>query len=92
MFRWVEGTTPEQIRSVTEHLNTLPGAIGEIARYEHGADAGINAGNFDYVVVADFATDDDYLVYRDHPVHQRVIVEVIAPLIATRSAVQVHLP
>lgn len=91
MFRWVEGSTPDQITSVSEHLDTLPGAIPEIARYEHGPDAGINQGNFDYVVVGDFATEADYLVYRDHPVHQRVIVEVLAPLIALRSAVQVRL-
>lgn len=91
MFRWVEGTTAEQVRSVTEHLDTLPGAIPEIARYEHGPDAGINQGNADYVVVGDFATEADYLVYRDHPVHQQVIVDVLAPLIATRSAIQVRL-
>ncbi len=91
MFRWVEGTTADQVRAVADHLDTLPRAIAEIARYEHGPDAGINSGNFDYVVVGDFETEADYLVYRDHPVHQKVIVEVLAPLIATRSAVQIRL-
>lgn len=91
MFRWVEGTTAEHVRSVGEHLSTLPVEIPEIHSYDHGPDAGINDGNADYVVVADFASVDDYLVYRDHPVHRRIITEVLAPLIASRTAVQVHL-
>ncbi len=91
MFRWVEETTPDQIRAVSKGLDTLPAAIPEISLYRHGPDAGINQGNFDYVVVGDFASADDYLVYRDHPVHQRLIADLLAPLIAERSAVQVHL-
>lgn len=88
MFRWVEGTTPEQVRTVSSSLDTLPPAIPEISRYHHGPDVGINQGNFDYVVVGDFATAEDYLVYRDHPVHRHLITEVLAPLIAERNAVQ----
>lgn len=91
MFRWIEGTTPDHVRTVAESLDSLPLAIPEIHRYQHGPDAGINQGNFDYVVVGDFDTVEEYLVYRDHPVHQRIIAEVLAPLIAVRSAVQVHL-
>ena len=47
-----------------------PAAIAEIRDYRFGPDAGINEGNFDFVVVADFESDDDYVVYRDHPVHR----------------------
>jgi len=39
-------------------------------------------------VVADFATVEDYVVYRDHPDHKRVVAELIVPNIAARSAVQ----
>jgi len=69
----------------------LPSAIPEISRYQHGPDAGINQGNADYVVVADFSSIEKYLTYRDHPVHRRLIADVLAPLIASRSAVQYHL-
>ena len=88
MFRWIEGTTPAQVQFVTDSLNTLPSIIHEIRRYQHGPDAGINQGNFDYVVVADFASVENYLSYRDHPVHKQLIADVLAPLIASRSAVQ----
>lgn len=91
MFRWIDGVTSDQIQAVSAGLDSLPRAIPEIAMYRHGPDAGINQGNFDYVVVGDFASDDDYLVYRDHPVHRQLITELLAPLIAARSAVQVRL-
>lgn len=91
MFRWIEGISSEQVRHVSDSLDTLPSAIPEISRYQHGPDAGINQGNADYVVVADFTSIENYLTYRDHPVHRQLIADVLAPLIATRSAVQYHL-
>jgi len=91
MFTWKPGTTTADTDNVHQQLNTLPDAIAEIQRYQHGPDAGVNQGNHDYVVVGDFATIEDYLVYRDHPVHKKLIADVLAPLIAGRAAVQYHL-
>lgn len=88
MFRWIEGVSPEHVRRVSDSLDSLPAAIPEISRYQHGPDAGINQGNADYVVVADFTSVENYLTYRDHPVHRQLITDVLAPLIASRSAVQ----
>ena len=50
--------------------------------------AGLNPGNFDYVLVGEFDTVDDYLVYRDHPAHQAFIAVFIAGRVASRAAVQ----
>jgi hypothetical protein len=88
MFRWSAEASDAQVAAVAQGLSTLPAAIPEIQVYRHGPDAGINEGNFDYVVVADFATVDDYVMYRDHPTHQSVIVERIRPIVGERSAVQ----
>ena len=73
-----------------EQLRALPGLIPEIRDYTVGEDAGVNEGNHDIVVVADFDDVDAYLVYRDHAEHQRVIRELIVPVLASRSAVQHH--
>ena len=59
-----------------------------IRRYDFGADAGISPGNYEFVVVADFDDVDGYLVYRDHPVHRKVIDDHISSIVAVRSAVQ----
>jgi len=88
MFRWKEEMPVAWIDDVETALATLPAAIPVIASYSFGRDIGVNAGNHQFAVVADFATVDDYLVYRDHPVHKRVVAELIVPNIAERSAVQ----
>ena len=91
MFTWTQEATEEQKKTLAERLSGLPGAIPEITSYSFGADAGINDGNYDFVVVADFADRDGYLVYRDHPVHLAVIEECILPIRAERAAVQYEL-
>jgi hypothetical protein len=90
MFRWAEGVDDAQVAAVARRLDELPGVIAEIRSYRHGADAGISEGNFDYVLVADFDSPDDYVAYRDHPTHQVFISEMIAGRVADRAAVQYH--
>ena len=88
LLRWQPEATSEQRAAVESGLAELPGRIPEIVNYALGTDAGVNDGNYDLVVVADFADVDGYLVYRDHPDHQAVIREHIAPILAARAAVQ----
>lgn len=90
MFKWNEGIDGAQIEQVAAQLDRLPTMIPEIRAYAHGSDVGVNAGNSDYVVVGDFATLDDYLVYRDHAEHQAFIAQHLAGRVASRSAVQYH--
>ena len=40
------------------------------------------------MVVADFDSVDDYLVYRDHPDHRALIADLVTGHVATRAAVQ----
>ncbi|HEY9522635.1 MAG TPA: Dabb family protein [Thermopolyspora sp.] len=88
MFKWTPEATEEQKATVAAELRKLPDAISEIRRYDFGADAGISPGNYEFVVVADFDDVDGYLVYRDHPVHRKVIDDHISSIVAVRSAVQ----
>jgi len=88
LLRWSSDATREQRAAVETGLAELPGRIPEIRSYTVGSDAHVNQGNYDLVVVADFDDVDAYLVYRDHPDHQAVIRERIAPILAERAAVQ----
>ncbi len=92
LMRWTPETTTADVNAIAEGLGGLPAAIPELRDFRFGHDAGINEGNFDFAVVADFASADDYLVYRDHPLHQAVIAERIAGHLAQRVAVQHDLP
>ena len=87
-FVFRQGATDEQIRAVTEGLEALPDVIPEIRDYHVGPDLGLNDGNHDYAVVADFDSAASYLVYRDHPAHAAVISERIRPILEARVAVQ----
>jgi Stress responsive A/B Barrel Domain len=88
MFRWNDDVDAAHVAAVEAGLSTLPGLVPQIAEYRFGIDAGVNEGNFDFVVVADFASVDDYLVYRDHPDHRALIAELVTGHVATRAAVQ----
>jgi hypothetical protein len=88
MIRWTDGATEEQKQAVRDGLTRLPEDIPEIRSYRFGDDAGLTPDNFDIVVVADFDSQYDYLVYRDHPVHQKLIDDHIRPITAARAAVQ----
>ncbi len=92
LLQWVEGVDPAAVEAVLEGLAGLPGAIPELRSYVFGSDAGLNEGNFDLGIVADFDSAEGYLVYRDHPAHLAVIAERIAPILAARSAVQYDIP
>jgi hypothetical protein len=88
MFRWKPEAPATIVATVSDALAKLPDLIPGIVAYSFGPDIGVNQGNDDFVVVADFATVDDYVVYRDHPEHKKAVTELIAPNIAERHAVQ----
>jgi hypothetical protein len=88
LFRWKPGATEEQKKLVAAELATLPSAVPSIRAFATGADAGINQGNFDFAVTADFDDELAYLAYRDDPTHRDIIATYITPLVAERAAVQ----
>ncbi len=88
MFKWADDVDDDHVAAVGAGLDNLAVTIEQIKQYRHGSDAGLSDQNFDYVVVGDFDTADDYAVYRDHSVHQQFITELIAGRITERAAVQ----
>ena len=67
MFRWTEDTDAADIDAIEAGLRTMPELIPEIRDYRFGPDLGINDTNWDFVVVADFATTKEYTTYRERP-------------------------
>jgi hypothetical protein len=91
LFMFTPQTTVEQQEELARQLRTLPGAVPEIRDYHVGLDAGLEPGNYQFAVVADFDNVEDYLVYRDHPVHRGLIEKYVVPIRASRAAVQYEL-
>ena len=87
-------TPRADLDAVADALRTLPGRIPELRGYSVGVDlglAGADGGNADLSIVADVDDVAGYEAYRDHPEHQRIIAELVAPITAERASVQLGL-
>ncbi len=83
-------TPDDAVDELVDSLRRLPDAIEAIRTYRVERDAGLAADNATVAVVAGFDDEDGFVVYRDHPVHQAVIAELIRPRLVRRSALQHH--
>ena len=70
------GDGPEGRRAnaekVRDALESLPALIPQIRSLDVGFDLGETSGNWDVLLVADFATREDLAAYRVHPEHVKV--------------------
>ncbi|WP_419929491.1 Dabb family protein [Candidatus Poriferisocius sp.] len=92
MFRFRDDADEAQRQAVHDAIATMPKATGVTEAYEFGPDLGLAEGNFDFTVVGDFADQEAYLTYRDHPEHQRIVFDIIRPAISDRAAIQFEIP
>jgi Stress responsive A/B Barrel Domain len=79
---------PGQAAKIVAALRSLPAAIPAIKEYRVGPDLGLAEGNYDLGLVATFDDQASFVTYRDAPVHQAVIAELIRPVLAQRTAIQ----
>lgn len=88
MFTWKPEATSGHVEQIATELRNLRSTVPAIRAYACGPDAGINKGNFDFAVVADFDDEAGYVSYRDNPDHRDIIQRLITPITAQRAAVQ----
>lgn len=74
----------EQAAAVKAKLESLVGVVPEIERLEVGVN--VLAGNFDLVLISDFADLDAVARYQVHPAHEEVAA-YIRSVVDGRSAV-----
>lgn len=90
MFTWSDVASDDAIRSFAEQLRTMPANVPGILRWEHGDDLQLDPGTADYVLVADFATVEDYRQFAGHPYHLELIETYVKPIVAGSNRVQYH--
>jgi hypothetical protein len=88
MFAWADGIDDAHVAATTAAFDALPGKVDVIQSYVHGPNVGTADGNSDYVVMADFASADDFAAYRDHADHVALVQEFIAGKVSSRNAIQ----
>jgi hypothetical protein len=88
LFRWSEDATDAQKKRAADEVATLPSLVPSVRAFACGPDAGINQGNYDFAVTADFEDAGGYVAYRDNPDHRAMVEEHILPIVADRAAIQ----
>ncbi len=88
VFRFKKDTTEEIIDHIDAVVSTLPDIVDEIVAFQAGRSAGITDTSWDYGVVADFASAEDYRRYAAHPDHVAIVENDVAPHLIEVSRIQ----
>lgn len=88
LFRWKPEATAEDVSKVEAAMHQLPAKIPCIQSYRFGRDLGVQEGNADFALVADFNDEEGLLSYANHPDHQAVIQNLVRLILAHREAIQ----
>ena len=77
------------VAAVKAQLMEFAAGLPEVRSYRCGSDVGASdMANFDFAIVAEFDSIDDWRVYDKHPRHEEIRGGVVRPWIEARAAVQ----
>ncbi len=87
-MNFTDEATPEQRDAFVTAMAELPTNIDGVASFRSGADLGLNPGNSDVAIVAEFADDDAWRSYIEAPAHVAFVDDHVTPLCASWGAIQ----
>ena len=81
-FKFKDGTTPDDLKKVTDAFAALPGKIDSIKDFEWGTDASVEnlSKGFTHCFFVTFADEKGRDEYLPHPAHKE-FVEIVKPLL-----------
>ncbi len=85
---FTDQATPEQREAFVAAMAELPTKIDGVASFRSGTDLGLNPGNSDVVIVAEFADDNAWRSYIEAPAHVAFVNDHVTPLCASWGAIQ----
>jgi hypothetical protein len=88
VFRFKDSATDAVIDEIDAILATLPGIIPEIISFSSGRNSHVTDGAWDYAVVSDFASPEDYLIYATNPQHVNMVKNLVGPHVLEASRTQ----
>jgi hypothetical protein len=92
LLAWKPEATAAQKAAAAAQLAMLPTLVPVIRAFATGPSLGLRPDSYDFAVSADFDNADDYLTYRDHPLHVALVEQYITPIRADGAAIQFELP
>lgn len=87
LYRWVPDLPADHIERVRDAFDELGARFPDVAHH-HGSDLGVSGDGFDYVVIADFASIEQWRTYRDDPAHVLLVEELLHDAVAERAGGQ----
>ena len=82
LFSFKTGTSPEQIKTVTDAFAALPKKIPQIKAFEWGTNnspENLNQG-YTHCFFVSFASEEDRAIYLPHPAHL-AFIEILKPIL-----------
>jgi len=83
-------TTPAERAAFVAAMAALPSTISGVESYRSGTDLGLNAGNSDVAIVAEFADAAAWRAYLEAPAHVAFVNDHVTPLCASWNAIQLE--
>jgi hypothetical protein len=76
--------------AAADALRAIVADLDGVESYLCDSDIGLTPSSHDFAVVGTFTAQADFENYRDHPQHQRIISEQIAPILGDRTVVRLR--
>lgn len=91
LFKWKDTATPKQIKAVMEGLNGLKDKIPGIVDLSCGKNFTDRGQGFEYGLVVRFRDRAALEAYQPHPEHQKIVQNLIQPILAGILAVDYNI-
>lgn len=88
LLSWKDGTTQAAVDALGVELERMAGEIPEVRARCYGPDLGLMDSNEGFIISVEFAAADALCRYLAHPAHQRMVRDVLRPLLASRHAIR----
>jgi hypothetical protein len=85
---FTEAATADQRAAFVATMTELPSQIDGVESFRSGVDLGLNPGNSDVVIVAEFGDAAAWRAYIEAPAHVAFVNEHVTPLCASWGAIQ----
>ena len=89
IFTWIAGTTARQVSDLRLALDRMANDLTDLATIRHGPDLGFRETNGDYALVATLRDRAAWDAYQAHPKHKAFVADMVMPLQAARTAIQI---
>lgn len=90
MFKWQGGKADFDAAGLADALRNLVARFDGVQSYRCGPDVGLSPNAHDFGIVGTFDSREDFMTYRDHPDHKKIIEEMILPSVESRVVVQLE--